>query len=274
MKNQLFTEEKLNTLPKETIIMLLLQQGENFRLISEQSAVIQKQNEQLLKQVEDLKEQLTILTQQRFGNRSEKNLQISGQLSFDLDNPNVFNEAEVLTENGFPEEPSIDETVPARKPRPKGKRAVDLAGIKTTTESHYLEESVLNNKFPQGWHQLEDEVYKELKRIPASYEVVEHHIGVYAGNGNDTKIIRGEAPKRLLNHSILTPSLAASVFTAKYVNAVPLNRISEGYGYDGINISRQVMAGWMIKLHQYYLEPVHRMMKAELFSSHLIHCDE
>lgn len=63
MKNQLFTEEKLNILPKETIIMLLLQQNENFRILSEQSAVIQKQNEQLLKQVEDLKEQLTILTQ-------------------------------------------------------------------------------------------------------------------------------------------------------------------------------------------------------------------
>lgn len=274
MKDQLFTEEKLNTLPKETIIMLLLQQSENFHLLSEQSAVIQKQNEQLLKQVEDLKEQLTILTRQRFGSRAEKNLPISGQLSFDPDHPNVFNEAEVLTEAGFPGEPSIEETVPVRKPRPKGKRGVDLAGIKTTTESHYLEESVLNNKFPQGWHQLEDEVYKELKRIPASYEVIEHHIGVYAGNGNGTIIIRGKSPERLLNHSILTPSLAASVFTAKYVNAVPLNRISEGYGYDGINISRQVMAGWMIKLHRYYLEPVHRMMKAELFSSHLIHCDE
>ena len=254
--------------------MLLLQQGENFRILSEQSAVIQKQNEQLLKQVEDLNEQLAILTQQRFGSRSEKNLQISGQLSFDLDNQNIFNEAEIITENGFAEEPTIDETVPARKPRPKGKRAVDLAGIKTTTESHYLDEDTLNAAFPKGWHQLEDEVYKELKRIPASYEVVEHHIGVYAGNGNDAKIIRGEAPKRLLNHSILTPSLAASVFTAKYVNAVPLNRISEGYGYDGINISRQVMAGWMIKLHRYYLEPVHRMMKTELFASHLIHCDE
>lgn len=274
MENQIFTEEKLNILPKETIIMLLLQQGENFRILSEQSAVIQKQNEQLLKQVEDLNEQLAILTQQRFGSRSEKNLQISGQLSFDLDNQNIFNEAEIITENGFAEEPTIDETVPARKPRPKGKRAVDLAGIKTTTESHYLDEDTLNAAFPKGWHQLEDEVYKELKRIPASYEVVEHHIGVYAGNGNDAKIIRGEAPKRLLNHSILTPSLAASVFTAKYVNAVPLNRISEGYGYDGINISRQVMAGWMIKLHRYYLEPVHRMMKTELFASHLIHCDE
>lgn len=78
MKDQLFTEEKLNILPKETIIMLLLQQNENFRILSGQSAAIQKQNEQLLKQVEDLKEQLAILTRQRFGTRSEKNLQISG----------------------------------------------------------------------------------------------------------------------------------------------------------------------------------------------------
>ena len=274
MEKQLITEEKLNKLPKETIIMLLLSQSENFRVLSEQSAVIQKQNEQLLKQVEDLREQLAILTQQRFGRRSEKNLPMNGQLSFDLDNPNVLNEAEILTENGFCEEPSIEETAPRRTPRPKGKRAVDLSGIKTTVDSHYLDESFLNETFPKGWHQLEDEVYKELKRIPASYEVVEHHIGVYAGNGNDSRIIRGESPKRLLDHSILTPSLAASVFTAKYVNAVPLNRISEGYGYDGINISRQVMAGWMIKLHQYYLEPVHQMMKSELFRSHLIHCDE
>ena len=76
MKNQLLTEEKLNTLPKETIIMLLLQQNDNFKLLSEQSAVIQKQNEQLIKQIEDLK-------QQRFGRSSEKNLPIQGQLSFD-----------------------------------------------------------------------------------------------------------------------------------------------------------------------------------------------
>ena len=86
--------------------------------------------------------------------------------------------------------------------------------------------------------------------------------------------MRGKAPGRLLNHSILTPSLAASIFTAKYINAVPLNRISEGYGYDGINISRQVMAGWMIRLSDYYLDSVHQMMKAELKKAPLIHCDE
>ena len=86
--------------------------------------------------------------------------------------------------------------------------------------------------------------------------------------------MRGKAPGRLLNHSILTPSLAASIFTAKYINAVPLNRISEGYGYDGLNISRQVMAGWMIRLSDYYLDSVHQIMKAELKKAHLIRCDE
>ena len=54
-EKSVINRKKLNTLPKETIIMLLLQQGENFRLLSEQSAVIQKQNEQLLHQVEELR---------------------------------------------------------------------------------------------------------------------------------------------------------------------------------------------------------------------------
>lgn len=137
-----------------------------------------------------MKDQVTILTKQRFGRGSEKNLPIQGQFSFDLDHPNVFNEAEILTKNGFAEEPSLEDTIPMRKPRSNGKRAVDLSEIKTTVESHYLEENPLMERFPKGWHQLEDEVYKELKRIPASYEVVEHHICVYAGNRENSKIIR------------------------------------------------------------------------------------
>ncbi len=58
---------------------------------------------------------------------------------------------------------------------------------------------------------MEDEIYTELERIPPSYKVVEHHVGVYASNGNGSRIMRGKAPSRLLNHSILTPSLAASI---------------------------------------------------------------
>ncbi len=34
------------------------------------------------------------------------------------------------------------------------------------------------------------------------------------------------------------------------------------------------MAGWMIRLSEYYMQPVHDLMKAEIMESHHIHCDE
>lgn len=34
------------------------------------------------------------------------------------------------------------------------------------------------------------------------------------------------------------------------------------------------MAGWMIRLSDYYLDSVHQMMKDELKKAPLIHCDE
>ena len=75
-------------------------------------------------------------------------------------------------------------------------------------------------------------------------------------------------------HSILTPELAAAVFNAKYVNAVPLNRLSEEFLRNDVNIPRQDMAGWMIRLSEYYLGPVHEMMKSEILKSQYVHCDE
>lgn len=269
MENKKISIDGLNKLSKETISMLYLQ---TFEMLQN----LQAQNASLIAQVEDLKQQMAVLINQRFGRYSEKLSQLPGQLSFSLDNPAVFNEIEAVTDNGFAKEPSAEEVVPEhiRRRRPQGRRAVDLSGIEVEVVNHYLPEDILNSEMPGGWHQMEDETYTELERIPPSYKVVEHHVGVYASNGNGSKIMRGRAPGRLLNHSILTPSLAASIFTAKYINAVPLNRISEGYGYDGLNISRQVMAGWMIRLSDYYLDSVHRMMKDELKKAPLIHCDE
>ena len=222
METKAFSIEELNTFPKETLAVLYLQ---TFEMLQN----LQKQNMTLISQMEDQKQQIAILLNQRYGKQSERFSQIPGQLTLNFDDPTVFNEVEVITENGFVDEPSFEETVPERilRKRPKGKRTVDLSGIDVEVVSHYLSDEELSKEMPGGWHSLQDEVYKELERIPASYKVIEHHIGVYASNGDASKIIRGESPKRLLSHSLLTPSLAASVFTAKYINALPLNRISE-----------------------------------------------
>lgn len=267
------TEQELNNLPKEAIAFMYLQQSQSFKLLSDQNKVIQKQNEQLIKQVEDLKEQIAILTQHRFGKRSEKSGQISGQLSFDLETGMIFNEAESLVDAGIPAEPVIEEVIVRRK-RSKGKRDINLQDIETETVFHSCTEKQLNARFPKGCHELPDEIYKELKYIPSKFKVLEHHIKIYAGNHDEGGILRAPVPKRLLAHSILTPELAAAVFNAKYVNAVPLNRLSEEFLRNDVNIPRQDMAGWMIRLCEYYLCSVHDMMKEEIMRSHYVHCDE
>lgn len=274
MENNTLTLDELNKLPKNAIALLYMQMSESFALLSEQNKTIQKQNELLIKQTEDLKEQLAILTQHRFGRKTESAKQVLGQLSFSLNDMCVIlNEAEILTENGIPQEPVIEKVVVRRK-RSKGKRDLNLKDIEVEIIRHECAPEELQEHFPKGWHALEDEVYKELQYIPSRFKVLEHHVKVYAGNHDSGGFLRAKAPNRLLAHSILTPELAAAVFNAKYVNAVPLNRLSEEFLRNDVNIPRQDMAGWMIRLHEYYLGPVHDMMKKEIMRSHHVHCDE
>lgn len=272
-KNAITTDE-LNKLPKEMMVILYSNLYNSFRILSEQNTAIQQQNEQLIRQVEKLREQVAILTNHRFGTRSERNLQTEGQMCIDLENMCILNEAESLVENGMSEEPVIEEVLVKRKPRAKGKRDVNLKDIETVVVVHECSGEELAKQFPAGWHALPDEVYKELKYIPGRFEVTEHHIKVYAGDHDTGGILRAPKPARLLDHSILTPELASAIFNARYVNAIPFERLSQEFLRNGVDIPRQDMAGWMIRIHRYYLSQVHGMMKQELLKSHHIHCDE
>lgn len=274
MKNSTISTDELNQLPKEMLVILYTNLNESFRILSEQNGMIQKQNEQLIHQVEDLKEQLAVLTQHHFGPRSERNLQTEGQLSIDLETMCILNEAKCLVEEGLPEEAAMEEVFVKRKPRAKGKLAFNLKDIETVIVIHECSQEELAVQFPRGFHALTDEVYKELKYVPGRFEVHEHHIRVYAGDHDTGGILRAQRPARLLDHSILTPELAAAIFNAKYVNAVPLKRLSEEFLRNDVSIPRQDMAGWMIRIHEYYLGPVHDRMKKELLKSRHLHCDE
>ena len=88
MKNDALNRTKLNSLSKDALILLLLQQSESLQLLSEQSSV-------LIKQIESLKEQLAILTNHRFGRKTEVSSQIPGQLSLDFGDQAILNEAEL-----------------------------------------------------------------------------------------------------------------------------------------------------------------------------------
>ena len=105
------------------------------------------------------------------------------------------------------------------------------------------------------------------------YTVEEHHVAVYAGKDNQT-IVKADRPKELLRNSILTPSLAASILNAKYVNGLPLYRISQEFLRNDIHISRQVMANWVIQCADRYLGPLYDYLHNRMYRFHVLQADE
>ena len=252
---KVYTEEELNNFSRETLMAVILS--------------MQDQIHQLNTNMERLIEQIADANTKRYGRSSEKLETISGQLELEL----IFNEAEALTETLYVVEPVEEDVIqPCRKN--KGKREADLKDLPIEVIVHTLSEEKLQDVFgTDGWKQLPDEIYKRVRVQPAVYTVEEHHVAVYAGKDNQT-IIKADRPKNLLRNSLLTPSLAASIMNAKYVNGLPLYRISQEFLRNDIHISRQVMANWMIQCADRYLGILYDRLHKEMYQFHVLQADE
>ena len=175
-----YTEEKLNSLDKETVIRLFLSQQEQLRRTDHNLQLV-------LEQVADLK-------RHRFGSSSERH-EIGGQVSFmEVDGKTVFfNEAEAVSIGGSDDS---REGAPRQRPEKKqGKREEDLSGLPVVVVEHSMDETELAERFGQeGWKQLPDEIYRRYRFTPAKVEVEEHHVKVYAGKKTD-EVVKAPHPE-------------------------------------------------------------------------------
>ena len=254
-----YTEEKLNSLDKETIIRLFLSQQEQLGNTDH--------NLQLaLEQMADLK-------RHRFGRSSERH-ETENQISFmEVDGKIVFfNEAEAVSVDG-PAEGQEDAC--RRRPKKKqGKREEDLSGLPVVVVEHSMDEEELEGRFGQeGWKQLPDEIYRRYRFTPAKIEVEEHHVKVYAGKKTE-EVVKAPHPECLLKGSLVSPSLEAAVMNAKYVNAVPLYRQEQEFFRYGLHISRQNMANWTIQCADRYLAVLYDYLHKKMYGYHVLQADE
>lgn len=212
-------------------------------------------------------EQIAILKSKLFGRKTEKQLP-------DGDEQMTFNEFEAEAEKGTPEEPAVEETITYTRKKRIGKRDEDLKGFPVEIVKHELTDEELTAEFGnEGYIRLADDVYRKLEVIPARYVVYEHHLAVYKGRKNG-KFVRAPHPKEMLNNSIATPSIVASVMNAKYTNAMPLYRIEQEFGRMGININRQNMSHWVITCAETYLSLVFDRLHRLLCERHVLQADE
>lgn len=61
---------------------------------------------------------------------------------------------------------------------------------------------------------------------------------------------------------------------AKYVNGMPLDRIATDFRRNEVNISKQVMANWVIRCSERYLSPVYFRLHELLLKYNVIQQDE
>lgn len=262
-----YTEEQLNSVDKPFLIQLLLQQQEQLNALTKE---LHASNEKM----QLLMEQVILGKQSRFGRSSEK-MEDTSQICFcEVDGTIVFfNEAEAVCDLNEAEPDALELKSP-KQPKRKGKKEADLSGLAVRRIDHYLSEEELEAEFgAKGWKQLPDAISRKYHFVPAKAEVEEHHIGVYASK-TDEHMVKADHPKALLHGSLVSPSLAAAIINGKYVNAVPLYRLEQEFQRYGLQITRQNMANWCIRLAEEYLSVLYDHLHKELYSYHVIQADE
>ena len=262
-----YTKEQLNSVDKPFLIQLLLQQQEQLEAITKELHASDEKMQLLM-------EQVILGKQNRFGRSSEK-MEDTSQICFrEVDGTIIFfNEAEAVCDLNAAEPDALELKSP-KQPKRKGKKEADLSGLPVRRIDHYLSEEELEAEFGvRGWKQLPDAISRKYHFVPAKAEVEEHHIGVYASK-TDEHMVKADHPKALLHGSLVSPSLGAAIINGKYVNAVPLYRLEQEFQRYGLQITRQNMANWCIRLAEEYLSILYDYLHKELYSYHVIQADE
>jgi transposase len=215
-----------------------------------------------------LEEENRWLKAQLFGRSSEKT-------PLEERNPDqawLFNEIEALAQ--FTPDAPETITIPAHDRVRCGRKKL-AADIPRVEIVHDLNEA--QKVCPADGTTLErigEETSEQLEVIPAQIRVLKHIRPKYACPCCHSLVRIAPMPPTLFPKSILTPSLAAQITTAKFVDGIPLYRQEPQFERMGIPLGRGTMALWMIRIGGTFIVPLINLLNELLLAESLIHCDE
>lgn len=215
-----------------------------------------------------LEERVRWFEQQLFGRSSEK----QGCEQPDPRQRLLFNEAEALAEAApVVDEPQVQIPAHSRKRRGRRKLPADLPRVEVIHDLPEAERFCHHDGHPLQC--IGEEVSEQLDYIPARLRVLRHVRRQYACPGCDGCLKLAAKPAQILPKSNASPSLLAHIVTAKYVDGLPLHRQQKQFARLGIELGRESMANWMIKLGQGVV-PLINLLDERIRAGPLIHCDE
>ena len=126
-------------------------------------------------------------------------------------------------------------------------------------------------------------VREEIEYVPAKLRIKVYIKMVYkctkCGGKNSKKdtstFIQPKVPNPILAHSFASPSLATEVIYQKYYLGTPLYRQEKMWEDTGLILPRSMTSNWIIKLSEYYLEPLRNLIFKKLKNTCEVgHADE
>lgn len=215
-------------------------------------------------QIEFLQEALCLARRQKFAVRSEKYPGLQSEL---------FNEAEVLAPKpATGEEKSISipghtRLQPKRKPLPD-----DLPRIEVLIDLPEAEKICVKDGSPLK--AIGADVSEKAEYVPAKATVIRTIRPKYLCPCCQDPVIKiAPMPECILPKSNAASGLLAFIATSKYVDALPLYRLEKIFKRMKIDLPRNTMASWMIKISE-KLTPLYNLMEEDLINSAYVCCDE
>lgn len=219
--------------------------------------------------------QILLANARAFGAKSEKYQ--PHQLS-------LLNDVEASFDAELPEPAAEEVAKPARKR--KKRECVDWSKYETVIVEHRIDKP----ECPECEAPMKEMGY-QVKRVfkvrPAQVYVEEHRQYKYVcpdcsdanqADGGETpvQIVKAEMPAVTpVEGSCASASLVAYVMDRKYCMGLPIYRISQDLkSTTGLTITRQAMAGWVIKAYERWLSLIYSLMRERLMEMSVIQVDE
>ena len=216
-----------------------------------------------------LEEQLAWFKRQIFGKRSER---VVANLN-----------SQQLTLEGFDNVQAADEeqkkTVAPHtrsKPNRKGQDAIALSPDLPvqTTIIDIPEDQKIDAETGIPLVQIGVDITHKLAHEPGSYYVKEIIRPKYAHpKKEEAGIVQAALPESLLSKCRADDSLLAEIATRKFGDHLPLYRIAEIMGREGVQISRKLLSQWMVRCGM-ALKPLYDVMLEQILKNGNIFIDE
>lgn len=225
---------------------------------------------ELEKQVEWFLSQLRLAKHKQYGTSSEQSH--PNQMS-------IFNEAESTADLIQPE-PKITEVKAYYRKRTR---------LTTDKLPEDLPVEVVEHELPKedrdcpecgsGLHTMGKETREEIKVIPAKAVIVRHVRHIYAcrnceATSEHVPIVKADMPEPVIKGGFASPEAIAHIAVQKFMMASPLYRQEQEWKQNGILLSRQTMANWLLKASNDWLEPLYEKMRLKLLEHNVLHVDE